>query len=196
MKDTRIIIITGGIGCGKSVVSRLLHIMGYPVHDCDLEAKRLMNTDPVLKKQLADAFGPETYLSDGTLNKPHLASIIFNDKTQLEQIDHLVHPAVGRDIEKHRLEVQSPYLFVETAIYFESGFARFIAPTQVWCVASPLELRIDRAMKRDHATREKIQARISSQMSQEKKIQKADAVLWNDDSHSIIDQTNLLLQQL
>lgn len=192
MKDTRIIIITGGIGCGKSVVTRLLHVMGYPTYDCDQEAKRLMTEDPELRQQLICAFGPETYLEDGALNKAHLSALIFNDKTTLQKMDAIVHPAVGRDIIAHLSEHNAP-LFVETAIYYEAEFGRFIAPDQVWCVASPLELRIGRAMKRDNTSREKILARINSQMSQEEKIQKADAVIWNDDTHSIISQVNALL---
>ena len=194
MKNTQIIIITGGIGCGKSVVSRLLQVMGYPVYDCDLEAKQLMNTDPILKEQLTSTFGPDTYQKDGTLNKPHLASLIFNNKTLLTRIDQLVHPAVGRDIEARRISIQAPYLFVETAIYYESGFGQFISPAQVWCVASPLELRISRAMVRDNTPREKILARINSQMSQEEKTQRADAIIWNDNTHSLILQVNALLK--
>ena len=187
-------IITGGIGCGKSVVSQLLRVMGYPVYDCDREARRLMSDDPELRQALCDAFGAETFLSNGTLNKPYLATRIFGDAERLAQMNALVHPAVARDIVRRNAIGHKP-LFVETAIYFESGFSRLIPADHVWCIAAPLELRIERAIARDHSTREKILARIGSQMPQEEKIKRADAVIWNDSTHSVIEQVNEILRE-
>lgn len=190
------IVITGGIGCGKSVICQLLKVMGHTVYDCDREAKRLMTSDPLLRQQLTALFGPDTYLHDGTLNKPFLSSEIFNNAGLLGQMNALIHPAVARDIQrrKEKGEGKNSPLFIETAIHFESGFDKLIKPEKVWCVASPLELRIERAMGRDHATREQILARIHNQMSQEEKIERSDAVIWNDDDHSIIKQVNQLLK--
>ncbi|MBQ0056959.1 MAG: dephospho-CoA kinase [Bacteroidales bacterium] len=180
-------IITGGIGCGKSVVSRLLRVMGYDVYDCDSRAKWLMLHDPLLVSQLCEAFGQDTYLPDGQLNKPYLSQTIFSSPERLRQMNDLVHPAVARDI----LRLQPS--FVETAIYFESHFDRFVKADRVWCVAAPLELRIQRTMSRDDATRAQVEARMSSQLSQEEKIKKADSVIWNDEVHSVIDQVNRLI---
>lgn len=189
------IIITGGIGCGKSVVCQLLKVMGHTVYDCDKEAKRLMTSDSLLRQQLIQLFGPDTYLRDGSLNKTYLSAQIFNHADLLKQMNALIHPAVARDI-KSRIEKgerkNSP-LFVETAIHFESGFNLLVQPDQVWCVASPIEIRIARAMQRDNATREKILARMDNQMPQEEKIKLSDAVIWNDDVHSLIEQINHLL---
>lgn len=190
------IIITGGIGSGKSIVCRTLEIMGFPVYDCDKRAKELMNSDPLLREQLIEAFGTETYLPNGLLNKPHLASKIFNNPEQLALMNSLVHPAVARDVENMQssLSGSRTHFFVETAIYYESGFNRLVHADQVWCVAAPLELRITRAQVRDHSDREQILSRINSQISQEKKIELSDAVIWNDNTHSVIEQINLLLQ--
>jgi dephospho-CoA kinase len=110
----------------------------------------------------------------------------------------LVHPAVAHDIIQRQaaLKADDPIhatLFVETAIYFESGFSHLIQADSVWCIAAPLELRIARVLVRDHTTRAAIQARIDSQMSQEQKMALSDAVLWNDNEHSIIEQLNHLL---
>jgi len=184
------IAITGGIGSGKSVVSKVLRIMGYPVYDCDYEAKRLMNSDPQLKKGLADAFGAETYLADGSLNKPYLAQLIFSNPDNLQTMNQLVHPAVANDF------LQSGCTFVESAILFEAHFDAMIHPDQVWCVAAPLELRIERTMSRDGATREQVLARIGNQLPQEEKLKKSDAVIWNDAQHSTIEQINSLLKKM
>lgn len=196
--STNIIILTGGIGCGKSVVSQLLKVMGYSVYDCDREAKSLMTRDTQLVHELTEAFGSDTYLPDGSLNKPYLASTIFTDADNLLRMNSLVHPAVGRDIRRLLSVLQTSHqtrhtLFVETAIYYESGFSRQIEADQVWCIASPMEVRIARAMRRDNCTRQKIVDRINSQMTQEEKIERADAVIWNDDTHSLIEQIHQLL---
>ncbi len=190
-----IIILTGGIGCGKSMVSQLLQVMGFTVYDCDNEAKRLMNTDKQIRTQLSSLLGSETYQTTyGTLNRAYVASKIFGNAKLLNQMNALVHPAVATDIQ--RLATRTPLLFVETAIYYESGFSHLISAQQVWCIAAPLALRINRAMQRDHATQTQILARIENQISQEEKIKKADATIWNDSTHSIIEQVTQLLATL
>lgn len=184
------IAITGGIGSGKSVVSKLLNTMGYQVYDCDREAKRLMNTNEFLRVFLSEAFGSETYLPDGSLNKSFLAQQIFGDPDKLKMMNSLVHPAVALDF------IGSGCTFIESAILFESGFDKLIHIDQIWCVAAPLELRIQRAMMRDNASREQIIARINSQMGQDEKIKKSNVTIWNDSQHSIIEQVNKLCATL
>lgn len=105
-------------------------------------------------------------------------------------MNSIVHPAVARDF------LASGITFVESAILFEAGFDQLVKPDVIWSVSAPLELRISRAMLRDHADREKILARINSQMDQEEKNKKADAIIWNDGTHSIIAQVNELLSGL
>lgn len=183
------IILTGGIGCGKSVVSQLLRVMGYSVCDCDALARHLMLHDPLLRQQLCEAFGASTYLPDGTLNKPWLSSQIFGSAERLRQMNDIVHPFVARHIQQLHPD------FVETAIYFESGFDLRLPADSVWCIAAPLELRISRTMARDSATREQVMARIQSQMSQEEKTSRSTLTLWNDGTHSLIEQTRQALGQ-
>lgn len=194
----KLIAITGGIGCGKSVVSQLLRVMGYEVYDCDSRAKWVMTHDQRLRQQLIELFGEETYLPDGSLNKPHLSASIFGNNEALAKMNACVHPAVDRDLRKqyevykeitnYRLQITARPFFFESAILFESGFDKLSVPDEVWTVSAPLELRISRAMQRDHATREQILHRISSQMSQEEKEIRANHVIWNDPEHSVIEQ--------
>lgn len=192
-----LIALTGGIGTGKSVVSRLLLIMGYPVYDCDTQARRLMTADPLLRQQLTQAFGASTYLPDGSLNKPHLSSCIFSNPEALATVNSLVHPAVGRDLQRWKaLHSSSPVLFFESAIFFESGFARHSSPDQIWSVSAPIDLRIRRIALRDHLTPDQIAGRIANQMPQEEKDRSADCVILNDDSSSLIAQVEEHLGRL
>ncbi len=210
-RTAKLIAITGGIGCGKSVVSQLLRVMGYEVYDCDARAKWVMTHDDLLRQQLTELFGQETYLPDGSLNKLHLSAAIFGNAEALTQMNACVHPAVERDLRKqfeeyktitnYKLRITNfklqntprPFFF-ESAILFESGFDKLSIPDEVWTVSAPLELRISRAMSRDHATREQILNRINSQMPQEEKEIRANHVIWNDPEHSVIEQVNEIIK--
>jgi len=191
-----LVAITGGIGSGKSVVSQLLRVMGYPVYDCDANAKSLMTSDPILRQDLISLFGPETYQSDGTLDKPFLSKAIFSSPELLAKMNAAVHPAVARDIAKHHSLFHGELFFYESAILFESGFNKLAVPDKVLCVTAPLELRISRTMARDNSSRESVLKRINSQMSQEEKSQLADYEIKNDDRNSIIVQIEKVLKEL
>ena len=115
----KLIAITGGIGTGKSVVSRCLRTMGWPVYDCDLRTKQLMNHHPELRAALTKAFGKETYLPDGSLNRPLLAQRIFSDESSLQQMNALVHPYTLRNLQLWHSEQNTPVAFYESAILFE-----------------------------------------------------------------------------
>lgn len=191
-----LIAITGGIGCGKSVVSRLLEVMGYTVYDCDSNAKSLMLKDIQLRESLIRLFGQETYRQDGSLNKPHLSSAIFGNPEALRAMNSLIHPAVAHDLlAKYRVHSNNLF-FYESAILFESQFNKLAVPDFVICVSAPLELRIERTMARDKSTRQQILDRIGSQMSQEEKDQLADYVICNDSKQSVIMQTDKIITNI
>ena len=109
MKKT--IAIVGGIGSGKSVVSHILRLLGYDVYDCDSNAKLLMNTSTRIQSQLIDAFGSEVVSSNGEINRRRLSDIIFRDKTSLNTINGIVHPAVKEDINQRLSESKSKLYF-------------------------------------------------------------------------------------
>ncbi len=183
--------ITGGIGTGKSIVSRLLRVMGYDVYDCDLEAKRLMNEDAAVREALTAAFGSHIYNKEYGLDRKALAAVIFNDADALRQANAIIHPATLDNLRAWSRKRKSRCFF-ESAILWESGFNG--QADEIWSVSAPLELRIERIRTRDHSTREQILARINSQMSQEEKDRRASHVILNDGEHSLITQVNNLLQ--
>ena len=104
--------ITGGIGSGKSTVCRVFAMLGIAIYDSDREAKRLMNSDPRLTEQLRALFGSEAYIN-GQLNRPFLASVVFNHPERLTQLNALVHPAVAADFAQWTEKQSSPYVIEE-----------------------------------------------------------------------------------
>lgn len=154
--------ITGGIGSGKSYVARQMTLLlGIPVYDSDSNAKRLNEKSSLIRQGLTALVGPDVYLSDGHLNKPLLASFIFANEENARKVNALIHPVVKEDFLKWADEQNSPVVAIETALLAESGIDLVV--DKIIRVDAPLETRIQRAMKRDGATREQILARISRQ---------------------------------
>ena len=174
------IAIIGGIGSGKSVVSRLLSLMGYPVYDCDSNAKRLMDESEDIHRGLVDIFGPPAVTPEG-INRAYIASIAFKDAEKLSKLNSLVHPAVLHDFDRWAQQ-NGEIVFVETAILSESGMSKSV--DAVWSVEAPLECRVERVMVRNAMSREDVMRRISSQATTIPDEITSVTHLINDDSHS------------
>lgn len=193
MAQKLIVGITGGIGSGKSVVSRLLNMLGYPVYDSDSKAKRLNDTDEEVKRALTLAFGSDLY-ENGLLNRPKLASLIFQSDSNRQLVNAIIHPAVKRDFLRWAEAQNSDIVFLEAAILYESGFDAFM--NKVVAVAAPEQVRIQRAMQRDNATEQQIVNRLRAQMSQDVLESKADFVVVNDGIQPMLPQIEALAVQL
>ncbi|MCI1683663.1 MAG: dephospho-CoA kinase [Bacteroides sp.] len=186
--------ITGGIGSGKSIVSHLLEVMGVPVYVSDDEAKRLTVSDSRIREQLMLLLGENVY-QGGILNRPMLASYLFESPDRMKQINSIIHPVVKYDF-RAWVEVHddSPVVGLESAILIEAGFAG-----EVDCVVlvyAPEEIRIERAMKRDGASRDLVEQRVRSQMSDEIKREQANFVIVNDGETALIPQVLELMSSL
>jgi len=168
--------VCGGIGSGKSTVCRMFAERGVALYDSDSRAKALMNESEELRKALVAEFGEECY-ADGALNRPYLASRVFGSEEQLAQLNSIVHPAVKADFLRWAEEQEGDYCILESAILFESGFDAVVDKTVA--VLAPLPLRIERAMARDGASREQIEARVKAQMSDDELVVRADFAIVN-----------------
>jgi dephospho-CoA kinase len=179
--------ITGNIGGGKTTISKIFEILGIPVFYADDAAKNVMTTDPILMEGIRSAFGAASYFEDGTLNRKHIAGIVFNDEKELAKLNALVHPAVFRAFDTWVAQIKNaPYVMKEAALLFESDSYKMCDKTIM--VTAPLELRIKRVMQRDGLTRDEIMARNEKQFSEEKKIELADFAIRNDDTELVIPQ--------
>lgn len=156
--------VSGGIGSGKTYVCNLIEKRGFPVYYSDLAARRLMNDNATIRKELITLFGSEVY-SGNELNRPLLASLIFNDEQKREQVNKIVHPQVHSDFNSWTNEQDSNVVFYESALLFETKAYLLLDATIL--VTAPLELRIERTMKRDNATKEQVESRIASQGDQD-----------------------------
>lgn len=188
------IAITGGIGSGKSYISNILQEYGIPIYNTDDAAKRLMVSDEGIRHDLIALLGEEVYV-EGTLNKSLLASYLFADAENAARINGIVHPRVKLDfcrwLEQH---TDKEIVGMECAILFEAGFDD--AVDAVVMVYAPEALRVERAMKRDHATEAQIRSRIAAQLDDEEKRKRADYVIYTDGSIPLDSQLSTLIAQL
>lgn len=178
--------ITGGIGTGKSFVSKIFKTMGIPFYNADLEAKLIMVKDNNIRSALVKAFGPETYFEDGSLNRVYLSKQVFDNSQRLEMLNNIVHPAVIRAGVDWSNAQNGPYSLKEAALLYESGSYKKLDYTIL--VTAPEELRIARVMKRDKVSREEVLNRIQKQMPEEEKLKFADFVIHNDEQQPLLPQ--------
>ena len=176
--------IAGGIGSGKSALTRFLAEMpDVSVILADDVAKRLMVEDPEVRSRVRALFGREAYHADGELNRRAIAERVFDDAAALDALNEIVHPATRRamldEIEQARTDgVQ--LLVYEAALIFETGADAVL--DHVVLVDAPLETRVERAMRRDDSDREAILARAARQMDPAEARQRADTVVDNTGS--------------
>ena len=181
--------ITGGIGSGKSYVCRELGKHGVQVYDCDAAAKRLMASDRQLQEDLCRLVGKEVYV-DGMLQKPILAKYLLASDEHKQAVNDIVHPAVARDFEQSGMD------WLESAILFDSGFIHRTHFDYVVSVTAPIEVRVQRVMKRDGISREKTLEWIRAQFPQEKVVELSDYEIVNDGVRNLESQVRSLLRQI
>jgi dephospho-CoA kinase len=147
-----------------------------------------MTTDQILVSQIRKEFGDLSYHADGTLNRIYLAQHVFDDQSQLDRLNNMVHPRVASDYErwtKHHAD--RPYVLKEAALLFEAGSNQML--DKIIVVAAPEHIRIQRVLKRDpHRTVEQIEAIVGKQMPEDKKHELADYIVVNDGTQLVIPQ--------
>lgn len=189
-----IIGLTGGIGSGKSVVSRLLRLMDVPVYDCDREAKRLMLRSEVIREALIEAVGPEVYLSDGQLNRAFLAAYMFGNEERVKEVNRIVHPVVRADFNRWAELSGRSVIAVESAILFEAGMEADV--DTVWLVHAAEDVRLKRAVRRDASSEEAVRNRMQSQQTEQDFLLRANRIISNNGDRSLIEQVGELLCEI
>ena len=183
----RTLVITGGIGSGKSTVCRYFAGRGIPVYDSDSRTRMLYDSDPGLLRKVMDALKADVTDPSGRLDRMKLASVVFSDSVKLRILESVVHPAVRKDYIEWNVSFEGsgvPFVIMESAIILEKPLFRDIAD-KVLLVDAPVQVRLDRACRRDGVSREKILQRMSGQVllneiSGGKAVADVDFVIVND----------------
>ncbi|MCR5482326.1 MAG: dephospho-CoA kinase [Clostridia bacterium] len=176
----RVIGLTGGIGTGKSTVSRYLSEKGCKIVDADKIAHELTAEGSPLLPVLAENFGQDVLCNDGTLDRKKLASIVFSDKEKKKRLDEIMHGRI-RMIVEQKIEAYAgegeKTVILDVPLLFETGMDNLCESVIV--VDADEEVRIGRVVERDNTSAELVKARIRNQMSSEEKRRRADFVIDN-----------------
>jgi dephospho-CoA kinase len=189
-----IIALTGGIGSGKSIVSKIFEVMGCVIYDSDEKAKALY-LDDVVKKQVINLFGQNAYLPNHKLNTAFISDIVFKDKIKLEKLNAIIHPALVVDFDHFVTRQESQSIIIkESALIFETNLYQNFK--HIILVVAPLEQKIDRVMKRNAISKIEIEKRMSLQWTDEKKQSLSNYIIVNDYSKPLIPQVINILNLL
>lgn len=192
----KLIGICGGIGSGKSVVSRVLRLTGYEVYDCDVCARLLMESDSGIKCRIRDEISTEVTDGASVPDRRLLASIVFANEEKRRILNSIVHSEVRRDVALHGEHVRG-LMFVEAAVLSESGLADMC--DAIWLVEAPLSRRQERVTQRDSCTQDAFSARVKSQKQEGellKRYRGKTVEIYNDGLHSLLQQITHLLDGL
>ncbi|QCX53376.1 dephospho-CoA kinase [Elizabethkingia sp. JS20170427COW] len=175
---TKIIGLTGGIGSGKTTVAKMIEQLGYAVYNSDTRAKNLVNESSALKQEIIQLLGEKAYDKNGLYDRRYVAEQVFSNKTLLQQLNAIIHPAVNQDFHQWVERENFDLVFKETALLFELKL-------NLQCYKSILvtadeSIRIKRVMDRDHKTYREVEKIISNQMPERRKIKLADYIIENN----------------
>lgn len=175
----KLIGITGGIGAGKSTVSTICKHLGFKVYNSDQRAKEIVSEDSTIKKKLISFFGNNVY-KNGVLDRKFLSDKIFNDKSSLQQINSIIHPAVKKDFNCWVTNNSNEkILFKESALLFESGAYKEL--DKIILIVSDKNLRVSRVLNRDQKrSKKEIESIIDKQIDEVDAIKYADIVIDNN----------------
>lgn len=181
-----IIGLTGSIGSGKSTVADIFKALSVPVYQADEAGRRLLESSFV-KRSLLSQYGDEIIDINGMVNRQKLAGIVFKDAVELKKLNALIHPLVMADFQCWlKLHHASPYCIHEAAILVESGLADQFDKLIV--VTAPVDIRLERVIKRDKVNQDQVLARMNNQLPDEDRLKVADYQIINDGTSMILPQ--------
>lgn len=188
----KVLIVTGGIGSGKSLVCRLLKDKyGIPVYEADSRAKQLYTDCPFVLDEIEKAIGATVKNDEGVFVPSLLADVIFKDADALRKVEDILFPVLIRDFESWSSIQEAEVVAIESATVLEKqhfeGFGDIIL-----LIDAPINVRLERAMSRDGASREKIIARMKAQpmmneLSDGAESIRVDYVLLNDSTEKELE---------
>lgn len=187
-RTLRAVGLTGGIGSGKSTVSKIFETLGVKIFHADEEAKKILAENAEVIDAVKKLFGNDIYDKNNNPDRRKIAEIIFRDKKKLEKLNSIIHPKVFEAFAQWIAGIPSnhPYVIKEAALLYESGSYKTL--DKMIAVYSPLPLRMKRVMERDKCSEKEFLARAENQMPDEEKIKRADFIIYNDESHPLIPQ--------
>ena len=170
--------LTGGIGCGKSTVTALFAKLGVQHVDADIVAREVVMPGTVCFDAICDQFGSSVLTDSGTLNRAALRQRVFTNSMDKLWLEQLLHPAIRSELLLQLAALSSPYVLLVAPLLLENALDNYV--NRVLVIDLPEALQLQRAMARDNANQQQIQAIMAAQMTREARLQRADDIINND----------------
>lgn len=194
IKGKTLIGITGGIGCGKTLVCHELAKSGYKVFYADPIAKQLYSKDKKLVQKIVKIFGKDILNFRGKLNLSKLRTLIFANEKNYRAMNKIVHPVVIDYIRKQAAKAKQKTILIESALVFESDLHKIL--DFAITVYSNKKNRLERIMLRDGAKKKEIEQIMKYQLDERIKVEKSDFVIINNKSLDVLYENILFLSKI
>jgi dephospho-CoA kinase len=172
--------VTGGIGSGKTAATNCFQALGIDIVDADLASRIVVEPGTEALKHIAEHFGPQILLVDGTLDRAALRRTIFAEPSAKQWLEHLLHPLIGREIQRQLQAAASPYVILVSPLLVEAHQNLFC--NRILVVDAPEDTQLQRTVIRDNNDPEQVRRIIASQASRAQRLQQADDILENTGS--------------
>ena len=172
--------ITGGIGAGKSVVTKCFSDLGAEIIDADAIARQVLKKEGAAYAEVISAFGNEILQLNHEIDRKKLAAIVFSDREKLQTLNQITHACVFQEMEKQIHQSHAELICLDVPLLFSCEFP--FQCDKTLAVLAPKEQRIQRVIKRDACSREDVEVRMASQLTEDELRSKADICINNDKS--------------
>ena len=182
--------LTGGIGTGKSEVTRLLGSLGAAVINADQVGHEAYKPDSESWKEVVKTFGEAILRTNREIDRQKLGAIVFGDPDQLAKLNRIMHPRMAGIVSEQleSLRVQgAKVVVVEAALLFEAGWDSLV--DEVWATDSPVEAVIERLQARNGMSAEEVLKRIDSQMDNSERLSRAHVIVDNGGNVADLEST-------
>jgi len=184
---TLVVGLTGGIGSGKSAVSRCFERRGITVVDADLVARQVVEPGGAALAAIADHFGSEILQPDGTLDRAALRRRVFADAGERRWLERLTHPLIGQEIQRQLAAAGSPYTILSSPLLLETSQRELVDCVVV--VDVPEEVQVARTAARDDNSEEQVRRIMAAQLPRTRRLERADIVIDNAGSLEALEET-------
>jgi len=190
------VLLTGGIGSGKTTICKMFEEMGIPIFYSDKQSAELTHSNDKVINGIKNTFGENLYKGN-KLDRKALANIVFNDEKKLQELNDIIHPVIAEKFDSWCEDLgvyDIPYVIEEAAIGIELGIQdRF---DNVVIVTADEDVRIKRVMSRDNCTEEQVRERMKNQLSDEEKIMHANNIIINNDDSDVESQVDVINKEI
>ena len=188
-----IIGLTGGIGSGKTAVSDAFQDLGITIVDADLASRIVVQKGKPSLKKIAEHFGNDILNENSELDRAKLREIIFNSDEEKNWLESLLHPAIANQIQDELKASSSPYTILVSPLLLETNQKEYCS--KVLVVDVPVELQVERTLKRDQVPEDQVKSIIKAQISRKNRLEFADEVIVNDGSLEELHSTVMKFHQ-